>query len=633
MMNRQSNLLLKVALAIVASVLTVCGPWGRANAQPYQLTVQSGVTPAPQNAGGQVVGVVGGATLYYWVAANFPNGQGPATGPVTVTRTVGVPNLTLQNYVSITWAAVPGATSYDVWRNASPTNPVLGGSCASCGIVANTPLTTANDQGAGFAYTAPAQIQAGQAVLTIDNQSSSTGPFMNMAFFNNQYRLGLFRGAFTARDCVEIDANGFLTSAGAACGTGGGGGSGVTFLNNNTPVGTRSIVNLLSGFGMTLAASDDPPNLRVNITATANSAVLLDRDTGTSGVDNTCIPASGSGTAFTCNPLGNALSTYTNGMEVRFRPDVSCTGSPTLNISTRGVRNLYAADGVTPATCTAGLSYPIIYNDALAAGIGGWTFPATGGSGGSTFTRGPYATPPACTVSGDAGKQYWTSDAALIGYCDGVAGWLWKYKAVDVIPRALSYFPTAYNQAANYSEVDLVAAFRLKVDNAGTPQTRGRLRTIPTPPYTVYACMEPGNLTRINTVAGIILTNGTTTAALNRMVGQQSMNSFGNNVAHGHSALNLNAANGGALNNLAVNYKAGGGEQVCYAFTDDNAGTRRYAFANDGKNFNLVFSESSAAGFTPTHWGVAGYNGSDETGVILTVRSAGELNNAITILP
>lgn len=374
-----------------------------------------------------------------------------------------------------------------------------------------------------------------------------------------------------------------------------------------------------AGYGLLVNGS----NLDVN-TAVIPSNALLQTTSA-----QICRSTTGNDT-YTCtlNPVATSLGNGTTGsLCVVLNADTSNTGASTLNVDTLGAKSLQNADG-TDATITANKPSSFCYDGTQFVLQGG------GGSsgGGSTITRGVYASAPACTVSGDAGKMYWTSDAALDGYCAGVSGWIWKYKAVDVIPRALSYFGTTYNQGANYSEVDLVAAFRMKVDNAGTPQVRGRLRAIPTAPYTVYACMEPGNLTRITTAAGIIITNGTSTAALNRMAGQQAMNSFGNNVGPGHSAINLGAANGGSLTNLAVNYKMGGGGHVCYAFTDDTT-TRKFAYSDDGINWNLIYSEGNTTGFTATHWGVAGFNGADEAGVILTVRSAGEIASAVTVQP
>lgn len=155
----------------------------------------------------------------------------------------------------------------------------------------------------------------------------------------------------------------------------------VNVLLAGSSIGTRPGLNFISGAGFTWAATDDAGNNRVNITGTADTAVMLSRATGTSGVDNTCIPASGSATTFTCNPAGNALAAYTNGMRLMFRPDATCSGSPTLNISGLGAKNLYASDGTTAASCTNGLSYWLVYNTALNGAAGGWVFPSGGVSG------------------------------------------------------------------------------------------------------------------------------------------------------------------------------------------------------------------------------------------------------------
>jgi len=146
----------------------------------------------------------------------------------------------------------------------------------------------------------------------------------------------------------------------------------------------RTTVNFIAGTGATVAGADAAPD--TNVTISADTAVMLSRATGQGGTDNTCIPTSASGTTFTCSMVGNALTAYTNGMRVMFRPDVTLSGSPTLNINTLGAKNLYAADGTTAATGTAGLSYWLVYNSSLNGAAGGWVFPATGGGGVSSVS-------------------------------------------------------------------------------------------------------------------------------------------------------------------------------------------------------------------------------------------------------
>jgi len=155
----------------------------------------------------------------------------------------------------------------------------------------------------------------------------------------------------------------------------------VNILLSGSSIGTRPGLNLIAGTGFTWAATDDAGNNRVNITGTPDTSVILSRATATSGIDNTCIPATASGTVMTCSMVGNALPAYTNGMRIMLRPDAACSGTPTLNINSLGAKKMYAADGTTGATCSSGQSYWLIYNTALDAAAGGWTFPASGTSG------------------------------------------------------------------------------------------------------------------------------------------------------------------------------------------------------------------------------------------------------------
>jgi hypothetical protein len=68
-----------------------------------------------------------------------------------------------------------------------------------------------------------------------------------------------------------------------------------------------------------------------------------------------------SGFTATMQPI---LSQYTDGMVVQFRPNRNCTGAPSLNVDTLGLKSLVEADGLAPMTCDAGQQYPIRYDAA-----------------------------------------------------------------------------------------------------------------------------------------------------------------------------------------------------------------------------------------------------------------------------
>ena len=137
-------------------------------------------------------------------------------------------------------------------------------------------------------------------------------------------------------------------------------------------------------------------------TVSLDTSFAQSRANDQSGIDNTCIPTSASATTFTCSMATFALTAYTNGMRMMFRPDLTCSGTPTLNINTQGAKNLYASDGTTVASCTAGLSYWLVYNTTINAGAGGWVFPATGGGAGG-----------AIVTFSTAGTSSWTVPAGV----------------------------------------------------------------------------------------------------------------------------------------------------------------------------------------------------------------------------
>jgi hypothetical protein len=225
---------------------------------------------------------------------------------------------------------------------------------------------------------------------------------------------------------VYVCASGTWTGVGTA--SEGAGNLGIQY--NGTLVGTRPAINLISGTGITQAVVDDPANTRVNVTSTGDTSILLDRDTGASGVDNTCIPASASGTVMTCTMAGGNLTSYSNGMRLMFRPDANCSGTPTtLNINTRGARKIYAADGTTSAACTSGQSYWLTYNPALDGATGGWTLPPAPSSTPTVnhILRAGYCTTTPLYVPG-----LWTNGGTTTCYHSSNSGYgaTWNYSAI-----------------------------------------------------------------------------------------------------------------------------------------------------------------------------------------------------------
>jgi hypothetical protein len=125
----------------------------------------------------------------------------------------------------------------------------------------------------------------------------------------------------------------------------GGGGSNVQIQNANIPVGSRPILDLSNGLGVLLAVSDTGTDIAIQ--PSVDTALIQTRASSQAGATLLCASSSGSGTTYTC-ALSPSLTTYTTGMVLHWRPDVSGTGGPTtLNVDTLGTLPVKLADGAT----------------------------------------------------------------------------------------------------------------------------------------------------------------------------------------------------------------------------------------------------------------------------------------------
>lgn len=137
-----------------------------------------------------------------------------------------------------------------------------------------------------------------------------------------------------------------------------------------------------------------------------DTAVLADRAQVQSGTDTDCRPTGASATAYACNMTGNALTAYTTRGPFRFTPDVDCGASPTLDVDTRGIKNLKEDDGATAMNCRTAVTYLVVYDGTSIRKAGGTSQTKSLGitvdGGGSTITTGAkgfIAVPFACTIS------------------------------------------------------------------------------------------------------------------------------------------------------------------------------------------------------------------------------------------
>lgn len=199
---------------VVAFLLLVCS-------SAAQIQIDAAAPPPVQSAGAVAQGTFGGTTLWYWVVARYPIGSAQPSSAAVAANTQGVGNLSVSNFVRVSWQAMPGATGYDVLRSADGVYPAP---CAACAVVLNTSSTSVDDVGSSLsAY--PGSVLAAppvSAVATINNRDEAA-PFINVRMLQN-FRLPLIL-SWSLGNCVEYGAGGKLTDAGAPCGTGSGGSS------------------------------------------------------------------------------------------------------------------------------------------------------------------------------------------------------------------------------------------------------------------------------------------------------------------------------------------------------------------------------------------------------------------------
>ena len=194
---------------------------------------------------------------------------------------------------------------------------------------------------------------------------------------------------------------------------------GVTFQTNGTVSGSRPVENLLSGTGILNVVSDD--GSRINVQHIIDSAVVETKGSEQSGRVLLCTSASASASTYRC-AMSPTLATYTTGMLVHWRPDVSATGGAiTLNVDALGAIPVTLQDGTSnpgAGVLTAGSLYEVWYDGTLfrlvsTAGVAGPAGPT--GVTGATGATGPTGTTGATGAIGPAGPTGTTGVTGAIG--------------------------------------------------------------------------------------------------------------------------------------------------------------------------------------------------------------------------
>jgi hypothetical protein len=149
-------------------------------------------------------------------------------------------------------------------------------------------------------------------------------------------------------------------------GGGSGGGSGVvTVRNAGAPVGSRSILDFTTGPGVLLAVSDT--GQAISLQASADVSLMQTVELAQAGSEWLCASSSASATTYTCS-TNPALTEYTVGMVLRWKPDVNgAGGATTLNVDTLGAVPVKLADGArnpVPGDIEIGQLYQVWYDGA-----------------------------------------------------------------------------------------------------------------------------------------------------------------------------------------------------------------------------------------------------------------------------
>ena len=203
----------KILLMIALMAATA---WGQ-NINAASLSMPLTPPPLPVvNAYVSVVGTAGTQTYYYWIVANYTEGNAPPSTPFILS---GAPNvLSSANYVKISWRPVSGATSYDLLRTSAPTLPAT----CTCALVIGTTTLQYSDQGSALSSYTVNTLNPSTLGLTLQNQASSAGQAELSAQWGGQKEWSVdSTGAATYNSIISQSVNGVLNVsqyAGNNCG-------------------------------------------------------------------------------------------------------------------------------------------------------------------------------------------------------------------------------------------------------------------------------------------------------------------------------------------------------------------------------------------------------------------------------
>jgi hypothetical protein len=134
-----------------------------------------------------------------------------------------------------------------------------------------------------------------------------------------------------------------------------------TWQGSGVTVASRPVVDLYPGLGLIHSLSDS--GTKVIIQQSADTALLLTNSAYQHANPLYCLSQGNSGTAYSCL-LTPTLTHYSTPLMLLWRPDVTNTGAPTLDVDLLGVKTVLHSDGTSLAAgdLQGGQIYPIWYD-------------------------------------------------------------------------------------------------------------------------------------------------------------------------------------------------------------------------------------------------------------------------------
>lgn len=290
------------------------------------------------------------STWTYLIVARASNGTTAAGA--TGSTTTGVTTLTGSAYNTITWAAIAGATSYDIYRTVCATGPTTTGKIGN--VLASATLSFVDTGIAGDTSTAPTINTTGvfEALAVYDftvvgiqsPQLTTVTPFGTVGSTSYSYAVA----AVTAVGTLNIAAAVTATTGNAT----------LTTAHGNT-IAWAAVPGAVSYNVYRTASSGTPGTTGLIGQVTVTSAATFSfSDTGIA-VISAAVPVAGTNTTGQGNISGSAQSSVTKAVHFYAGgvvPIATTTGTDTAGIN----GTLWISEIFIPANCTVtGISYLI----------------------------------------------------------------------------------------------------------------------------------------------------------------------------------------------------------------------------------------------------------------------------------